>query len=152
MRAASALEAAGSPARRSTSLPTSRDRPGAGLPPASSPHAHRQQHRGCAAPRRWPQPSGSWPCCNASARRGAGARLCPADVFPHERFHPARVERLKKRLTQEGRLVNPPIVAELGDGRYVVLDGATRVTAFKQSTSRTHHYGWSISPIAATSR
>ena len=62
-----------------------------------------------------------------------GLRLVPtADVFPHERFHPARVERLKKRLTQEGRLVNPPIVAELGDGRYVVLDGATRVTSFKQ--------------------
>ncbi|MFO7632911.1 MAG: NAD(P)-dependent oxidoreductase [Caldilinea sp.] len=60
-------------------------------------------------------------------------RLVPSDkVFPHERFHPARVERLKKRLTQEGRLINPPIVAEMSDGRYVVLDGATRVTAFKQ--------------------
>jgi len=62
-----------------------------------------------------------------------GLRLVPtANVFPHERFHPARVDRLKKRLMQEGRLVNPPIVAELGDGRYVVLDGATRVTAFQQ--------------------
>lgn len=62
-----------------------------------------------------------------------GLRLVPsANVFPHERFHPARVERLKKRLLQEGRLVNPPIVAELGDGRYVVLDGATRTTAFQQ--------------------
>lgn len=60
-------------------------------------------------------------------------RLAPAEqVFPHERFHPARVERLKQRLTQEGRLVNPPIVAEMSGGRYVVLDGATRVTAFKQ--------------------
>lgn len=60
-------------------------------------------------------------------------RVVPtARVFPHERFHPPRVERLKSRILQEGRLVNPPIVAELGDGRYVVLDGATRVTAFKQ--------------------
>lgn len=62
-----------------------------------------------------------------------GLRLVPTDkVFPHERFHPARVERLKRRLTQEGRLVNPPIVAEMSGGRYVVLDGATRVTSFQQ--------------------
>lgn len=62
-----------------------------------------------------------------------GLRVVPASqVFPHERFHPARVERLKKRLTQDARLVNPPIVAEMSGGRYVVLDGATRVTAFKQ--------------------
>ncbi|HHW84679.1 MAG TPA: hypothetical protein GX400_00540 [Chloroflexi bacterium] len=62
-----------------------------------------------------------------------GLRLVPTDqVFPHERFHPARVERLKKRLTHEGRLVNPPIVAEMSGGRYVVLDGATRVTSFQQ--------------------
>jgi len=64
---------------------------------------------------------------------GLGLRLVSTDkVFPHERFHPARVERLKQRLTQDARLVNPPIVAEMSDGRYVVLDGATRVTAFKQ--------------------
>jgi phosphoglycerate dehydrogenase-like enzyme len=62
-----------------------------------------------------------------------GLRLVPTDkVFPHERFHPARVERLKRRLTQDGRLVNPPIVAEMSGGRYVVLDGATRVTSFQQ--------------------
>jgi hypothetical protein len=42
------------------------------------------------------------------------------------------VERLKKRLTQEGRLVNPPIVAAMSGERYVVLDGATRVTSFQQ--------------------
>ena len=60
-------------------------------------------------------------------------RLVPTDqVFPHERFHPARVARLKKRLTEEGRLVNPPIVAEMSNNRYVVLDGATRVTSFQQ--------------------
>jgi hypothetical protein len=62
-----------------------------------------------------------------------GLRLVPTDrVFPHERFHPARVERLKKRLTQDGRLVNPPIVAAMSGERYVVLDGATRVTSFQQ--------------------
>lgn len=62
-----------------------------------------------------------------------GLRLVPTDrVFPHERFHPARVERLKQRLMQDGRLVNPPIVAAMSDGRYVVLDGATRITAFKE--------------------
>ena len=61
-----------------------------------------------------------------------GLRIVPTDkVFPHERFHDLRVERLKQRLVQEARLVNPPIVAAMGDGRYVVLDGATRTTAFQ---------------------
>ncbi len=59
-------------------------------------------------------------------------RVVPTEqVFPHERYHAPRVERLKRRLLEENRLVNPPVVAAMVDGRYVVLDGATRVTAFK---------------------
>jgi len=50
-------------------------------------------------------------------------------VLPHEEHDPQRVERLVRRLEEEGVLRNPPVVAELGDGRVVVLDGANRVAA-----------------------
>jgi len=52
-------------------------------------------------------------------------------VRPHEQYHPLRVERLAARIAEDGYLGNPPVVAEVEDG-YVVLDGATRVTAFEQ--------------------
>lgn len=52
-------------------------------------------------------------------------------VIPHEVVDPQRVVKLTGRLQTEQVLVNPPIVAPI-DGQYVVLDGATRVTAFKQ--------------------
>ena len=62
-----------------------------------------------------------------------GLRVVPVDkVAPHERFHPTRVEKLKQRLVAENKLVNPPVVTEIPGGRFVVLDGATRVTAFRQ--------------------
>jgi len=57
--------------------------------------------------------------------------LLPLDrVIPHEQTDPSRVERLVARLQAEKVLKNPPIVTEW-EGRYVVLDGATRVTALK---------------------
>lgn len=52
-------------------------------------------------------------------------------VFPHENIDPHRVERLINRLKHETVLSNPPIVIGVGE-RYIVLDGATRVTALKQ--------------------
>jgi hypothetical protein len=52
-------------------------------------------------------------------------------VILHEQTEPRRVERLVRRLVDEGILANPPIVAKTADN-YVVLDGATRVTALKQ--------------------
>ena len=52
-------------------------------------------------------------------------------VLPHERFDPHRVDRLAGRLAKEGILSNPPIVAK-ADDHYIVLDGATRVTALKK--------------------
>lgn len=52
-------------------------------------------------------------------------------VFPHEHVDPRRVEKLVRRLEVEGKLSNPPVVAQAGD-RYVVLDGATRVAALKE--------------------
>ena len=58
--------------------------------------------------------------------------IVPLDkIFLHETVDPHRVERLVRRLETDQVLVNPPVVIEAGD-RYVVLDGATRTTAFKQ--------------------
>lgn len=53
-------------------------------------------------------------------------------LFPHEDCDPRRVEKLSKRLLEEGILKSPPIVAKVPDtDKYVVLDGANRVTTFK---------------------
>ena len=59
-------------------------------------------------------------------------RVAPVTaVTPHEGHHPRRVDRLAQRIAADGVLVNPPIVVAM-DKRFVVLDGATRVTALKQ--------------------
>lgn len=50
-----------------------------------------------------------------------------ADLVLHEEVDPLRAEQLKERLRQDGVLKNPPVVTPLGDGKYVVLDGANRV-------------------------
>lgn len=58
-------------------------------------------------------------------------KVVPLDkVLPHENTDPRRVKKLAGRLEAEGILSNPPVVVE-SDGKYVVLDGATRVIAFK---------------------
>ncbi|MFW6068774.1 MAG: NAD(P)-dependent oxidoreductase [Chloroflexota bacterium] len=54
-----------------------------------------------------------------------------SQVTPHEQVDDKRVVRLMKRLQNESRLINPPIVTEWND-RYVILDGATRFTALKR--------------------
>jgi phosphoglycerate dehydrogenase-like enzyme len=60
-------------------------------------------------------------------------RVVPMEkVVPHEHFDQKRVDRLAGRLEQDGLLGNPPVVIESEDGRYIVLDGATRTTAMKQ--------------------
>ena len=51
-------------------------------------------------------------------------------LVTHEDSDPRRVDKLCKRLRQEGRLKNPPIVAAIPNtDRYVVLDGANRTNA-----------------------
>jgi threonine dehydratase/phosphoglycerate dehydrogenase-like enzyme len=58
--------------------------------------------------------------------------LVPAElVVPHEQVDDKRVARLMNRLEEDGLLANPPI-ATFWNGKYVVLDGATRATAFKR--------------------
>ncbi|MEZ4591757.1 MAG: NAD(P)-dependent oxidoreductase [Chloroflexota bacterium] len=60
-------------------------------------------------------------------------RVVPMEkVVPHEHFDQKRVDRLAGRLEDDGLLGNPPVVIESEDGRYIVLDGATRTTAMKQ--------------------
>jgi L-serine kinase (ATP) / ParB family transcriptional regulator, heme-responsive regulator len=51
-------------------------------------------------------------------------------VVPHEHYHGRRVAELAARLAAEGKLINPPI-AMLYKGTYVILDGATRLTALR---------------------
>ena len=53
------------------------------------------------------------------------------DVLLHEQIEKSRVERLVQRLEEDQFLKNPPIVAE-HNAKYVLLDGATRVTALKR--------------------
>lgn len=58
--------------------------------------------------------------------------IVPMDkIMPHESIDQKRVDRLKSRLEEAGKLANPPIVTPLED-RYMVLDGATRTAALKQ--------------------
>lgn len=58
--------------------------------------------------------------------------LVPTElVIPHEQIDEKRVARLMGRLEEDGRLVNPPVTT-FWEGKYIVLDGATRSTAFKR--------------------
>lgn len=53
-----------------------------------------------------------------------------AELLLHEQHDAQRSEPLVQRLRADGVLKNPPIVARIGnEQRYVVLDGANRVTA-----------------------
>lgn len=59
-------------------------------------------------------------------------RIVPIDLLVEHEFNDVqRTEPLAQRLEAEGVLKNPPVVTPMGDGdpRYVVLDGANRVTA-----------------------
>ncbi len=53
-----------------------------------------------------------------------------AQVIPHEAVDMKRALRLAERITEEGVIRNPPLVARVDD-RYVVLDGATRSKALE---------------------
>ncbi|MGH9324092.1 MAG: hypothetical protein ACRD21_12520 [Vicinamibacteria bacterium] len=69
------------------------------------------------------QPSGGFP----------DLRIVPlADLLLHERIDLERVTRLIDRLSADGILKNPPIVASLpGSDRFLLLDGANRVSAIQ---------------------
>jgi L-serine kinase (ATP) / ParB family transcriptional regulator, heme-responsive regulator len=59
-------------------------------------------------------------------------RILPIELLVEHEYNDAqRTEPLARRLEEEGLLKNPPVVTPLGgdDPRYVVLDGANRITA-----------------------
>ncbi len=59
-------------------------------------------------------------------------QVVPMDkVSPHEEVDDKRVARLMAAIEANPKLIDPPI-ATLWNGRYVILDGATRFTAFKR--------------------
>jgi hypothetical protein len=55
-----------------------------------------------------------------------------SSLVPHERCDPHRTRSLEERLKADGLLRNPPILMPLMDaaGHFLVLDGATRTSAF----------------------
>ncbi len=54
-----------------------------------------------------------------------------SEVVTHETIDQRRVNRLRQEFERDGILTDPPVVA-FWDGRYVVLDGATRTTTLRQ--------------------
>jgi len=58
----------------------------------------------------------------------------------HEHPERGRTLRLVERIGGDGVLRNPPIVAEMQDGNYLLLDGANRVSAFQE-------LGYSLVPV-----
>jgi len=58
------------------------------------------------------------------------------DIRLHEEVDLARVAALIDRLSSDGILRNPPIVARLDDGRRLLLDGANRIEALRRMGMR----------------
>ncbi len=52
------------------------------------------------------------------------------DVLPHEHVDNRRVHDLAERIQEDGMLANPPLVTPW-QGKYIVLDGATRTEALR---------------------
>lgn len=60
-------------------------------------------------------------------------RILPTGlIYPHEESDAQRAKPLIERIREAEYFTNPPIVAEVGDGTYVVLDGANRHYSFSQ--------------------
>jgi len=59
-------------------------------------------------------------------------QLVPTDrILFHEQPERRRTERLMARIRKDRCLRNPPIVADLSDGGYLLLDGANRVSSMR---------------------
>jgi hypothetical protein len=54
------------------------------------------------------------------------------DIIIHEYFDKTRSPKLAKMIEEAGVLQDPPIVARLEGGKYVHLDGANRITVFRE--------------------
>ena len=65
---------------------------------------------------------------------GPELKIVPVkDIIIHEHFDKTRSPRLAKIIKEAGVLQDPPIVARLGEGKYVHLDGANRITVFREA-------------------
>lgn len=59
-------------------------------------------------------------------------RIVPIDkILPHEEHDQQRSVPLIERLKEAEFFTNPPIVAPMGDGNFVVMDGANRTFSFR---------------------
>ncbi len=68
------------------------------------------------------------PTESAARAVGPDVRLVPVRAIrPHEEYTPSREQALSAEIAREGVLRHPLIVAELGDGEYVLLDGTHRL-------------------------
>lgn len=64
---------------------------------------------------------------------GPELKIVPVkDIIIHEHFDKTRSPKLAKRIEEDGVLRDPPIVARLGEEKYVHLDGANRITVFQE--------------------
>src|SRR3990167_8759708 len=53
------------------------------------------------------------------------------NILVHEEFDPSRSEDLVKKFQKGNTLIDPIIVASLGDNKYLQLDGMNRMHCFK---------------------
>ena len=53
------------------------------------------------------------------------------NILAHEEFDPSRSDNLVKKFKENNTLMDPVIVAPLGDGKYLQLDGMNRMHCFK---------------------
>jgi len=58
--------------------------------------------------------------------------ISPDRVRYHEHPERRRTLGLTERIEREGKLRNPPVVADMSDGHFLLLDGANRVSAFRE--------------------
>ena len=64
---------------------------------------------------------------------GPELKIVPVkNIIIHEHFDKTRSPKLAKIIEEAGVLQDPPIVARLGEGKYVHLDGANRITVFRE--------------------
>ncbi|MEO8394692.1 MAG: hypothetical protein ABI700_16985, partial [Chloroflexota bacterium] len=60
-------------------------------------------------------------------------RIVPVNrLHPHEEHDSQRSEPLIDRIRTETTMINPPLVAPMGEDQYVILDGANRVYVFSE--------------------
>lgn len=74
-----------------------------------------------------------WPSARHNSAPPPDLRIVPINcIHPHEDHDSQRSLPLIERIRDAAFITNPPIVAQMEAGRFVVLDGANRYSAFLQ--------------------